>query len=214
MTANAYGSSQHHQAHAEGCESSQASAEDLSPMDVENALELYRAIIKEQLHVRSSLTRRLAHSYLSKTVPLISEETQRQAQRNVSFRARLLEEEGAETYESLAVLRGRSQSTTRAWVARHRDRLTMFTIEVEGKTLIPKVQLTDRGGLKKNVAALITPLLKAEIGAWGLWSWLTAPTGLLSDEIPAVVAETHPDRALTAAELYAEDLRDAKARIG
>src|SRR5699024_4504868 len=46
MTANAYGSSQHHQAHAEGCESSQASAEDLSPMDVENALELYRAIIK------------------------------------------------------------------------------------------------------------------------------------------------------------------------
>src|SRR5699024_2132287 len=152
--------------------------------------------------------------YLSKTVPLISEETQRQAQRNVSFRARLLEEEGAETYESLAVLRGRSQSTTRAWVARHRDRLTMFTIEVEGKTLIPKVQLTDRGGLKKNVAALITPLLKAEIGAWGLWSWLTAPTGLLSDEIPAVGAETHPDRALTAAELYAADLRDAKARIG
>src|SRR5699024_1082552 len=110
VTANAYGFSQRHQAHAEGRESSQASAEGLSPMDVENALELYRAIIKEQLHERSSLTRRLAHSYLSKTGPLISEETQRQAQRNVSFRARLLEEEGAETYESLAVLRGRSQS--------------------------------------------------------------------------------------------------------
>lgn len=86
----------------------------------------------------------------------------------------------------------------------------MFTIEVEGKTFIPKVQLTHRGTLKDNVSALIAPLLKVGIGSWGLWSWLTAPTGLLGDEIPAAVADTNPERAVNAAELYAEDLRDAK----
>ncbi|WP_155807464.1 hypothetical protein [Brevibacterium sp. VCM10] len=214
MTAHAFEPARYDTQTAQDLEWSQINVEGLSPSDVESALELYREIIKEQLHERESLIARLTQAYLSKTVQLIPEATQRQAQRSVSFRARLLEEEGAETYESLAILRGSSQSTTRAWVARHRDKFAMFTLEAEGRTLIPKVQLTDRGMLRKNVAALIKPLAEAELGGWGLWSWLTAPTSLLSDEIPAVVAESSPERARTAAELYAEDLRDAKDRMG
>lgn len=214
MTAHASGSPQFDWSNTQGLEWSQINVEGLSPIEVESALDLYRTIVKEQLQERSSLSNRLAHAYLSRTVQLVPEATQRQARRNVAFRARLMEEEGAETYASLAILRGSSQSTARTWVARHREKLNMFTVEVEGKTLIPKVQLTERGKLKSGVAALVTPLMKAGIGSWGLWSWLTAPTGLLSDEIPAVIAATSPERAMTAAELYAEDLQDAKDRIG
>ena len=213
MTAHAYGAPQDRHLQAQNLEWSQVNVEGLSPREVENALELYRTIIQEQLDERSSLTKRLAHSYLTKSIQLIPEATQRQAQRSVAFRARLLEEEGVETYESLATLRGTSQSTVRTWVARQREQLHMFTIEVEGKTLIPKVQLTRRGTLNDNVSAIIAPLLKVDIGSWGLWSWLTAPTGLLSDEVPAVVADKETERAVNAAELYAEDLRDAKERI-
>lgn len=212
MTAHAYGAPQNRQLQAQNLEWSQINVEGLSPVEVENALELYRTIVQEQLDERSSLSKRLAHSYLTRTIQLIPEATQRQAQRSVAFRARLLEEEGVETYESLATLRGSSQSTVRTWVARQREQLHMFTIDVEGKTFIPKVQLTHRGTLNDNVTTLIAPLLKVGIGSWGLWSWLTAPTGLLSDEIPAKVAETSPERAVNAAELYAEDLRDAKDR--
>lgn len=214
MTAHAHGSPDYRWSNTQGLNWSQINVEGLNPADVESALELYRMVVKEQLQERSSLSNRLAHAYLSKTVQLIPEATQRQAHRSVSFRARLLEDEGTETYASLAILRGTSQSTARTWVARHREKLTMFTVEVEGKTLIPKVQLTERGELNKGVAALVTPLMKVGLGGWGLWSWLTAPTGLLSDEVPAVVAESNPERAVIAAERYAEDMQDAKDRIG
>ena len=87
----------------------------------------------------------------------------------------------------------------------------MFTVEVQGRTFIPKVQLTGAGSLDPRIAQLVEPLVSAGLDSWGVWSWLTAPEGRLSGDIPAEVARAESARALRAAERYARELRPAQA---
>lgn len=115
-----------------------------------------------------------------------------------------------ETYESLAALRDATESSTRTWVARQRTAGRLVTVEVQGQTLIPAIQLTEDGALDRPVAQLVEPLVAAGLGSWGVWSWLTAPDRRLSGDVPAKIVHEEPERALRAAQRHARELETAR----
>lgn len=181
----------------------------LSEQDVEYAISLYQAVPAEQLRARDSLAAHVNQAMLEKRIPLIPAGSQRQVQRNAELRQELLETHGAETYASLAELRGMQESSVRTWVARARHADTLFTVELAGRTLIPRVQLSDSGDLRPVITELTRPLLRVGLDGWSLWAWLVAPTGRLSGGLPAEVATTNMDRAHRAVLRYAAELGQA-----
>ena len=185
--------------------------EGLSQSQVEFALELAQDVQDEQLRARAALSAHVQQAMLSHDIPLVPRASQRQIQRNAEVRRRLLEQEGAETYASLAELRGTSESSIRTWVARKRKRKELFTVELQGRTLIPSVLLTDKGRIDPVIAEISRPLLGVGLDGWPLWSWLTSPDGLLSGEVPARVAQTNMSRAHRASERFATTLRESAA---
>lgn len=106
-------------------------------------------------------------------------------------------------FTALARLRGIQQSSARTWVARQRARGRIFTVSRGGTTLIPSFQLDADGEPRAELAPLLAELTSAGAGQWEIWTWLTSPTGLLSDEVPERVAVTDPERALAAARRFA-----------
>lgn len=94
----------------------------LSSAELQSAIDLFREVTEQRLTERDALQHRLSAAFLGGGVDLVSPSTQRQALKSAELRRRLLEDEGAETYESLSILRDSSESTTRTWVARHRTR--------------------------------------------------------------------------------------------
>lgn len=184
---------------------------DLSPADLQRAIDLFRKVTDQRLEERTALHHRLNAAFLEGDVELVSPATQRQALKSASLRSRLLEEEGVETYESLAALRDATESSARTWVARQRTAGRLITGEVQGRTLIPAIQLTDDGALDRSITQLVEPLVAAGLGPWGVWSWLTASDGRLSGDVPAKIVHEEPERALRAARRYARELETARS---
>lgn len=182
----------------------------LSLREVEAAIELFRGVDRKRAAARASLSSLVDRAMLDNAIPLVSAASQRQVQRSAELRRHLLEVEGAETYASLAGLRGGRESSARTWVSRPRTSGRIFTVEVQGRTLIPKVQLTATGRERPEILELALPLQQAGLDGWSLWAWLTSPTGLLSGEIPADVVRTDLGRAHRAAIRYAAELRRAR----
>lgn len=177
---------------------------------VEYALSLAEAVAREQIQARDALSTRVNQVMIDAGVPLVSQATQRQIQRSADLRKRLLDDERGETYASLAERRGGKESSARTWVSRQRKRHELFTVEAQGITVIPTVQLTAEGGVKPAIAPLVRELAEAGLDGWSLWAWLTSPTGLLSGDVPAAVAAHDPARAHRAAKRYAAELRRAQ----
>lgn len=182
----------------------------LSEDDVKNAISLYRAVTNERVRAREALAAHVNQAMVEAGISLVSDASQRQLQRSAALRKRLLKENGAATYASLAGLREDKESSVRTWVSRERRRNELFTVKLKGQTLIPSVQLTETGKLNPLIAELVRPLLQAGLDSWSLWAWLTSPAGLLSGEIPAEVAATNMKRAHTAATRYAVELRHSQ----
>lgn len=123
-----------------------------------------------------------------------------------SYREELVRDEGCETNESLAKKRHVKPGAIRTWVSRQRVKNELFTVKLGSQVVIPSVQLDDEGNLDGAVTPMVKVLREAGMDHWALWSWLCFPTGLLSDEVPAVVAHENPERALTAANRMAAEL--------
>ncbi|WP_166827683.1 hypothetical protein [Brevibacterium limosum] len=185
--------------------------EGLSRLDIEKAIKNYRRHQKLQVAERSALRERVDRAYVE-DAHIVSEATQKQAVRSAKIRMRLLEDEGAETYASLAALRGREQSAARAWVARLRKQNRLFTVEAQGLVLVPRVQLTEVGNLDKEVSEiLVKPLLDAGEHPWAVWAWITHTTGLLSGRVPAELVKEKPQVVQKA---VAVRVADIEARAG
>lgn len=178
----------------------------LSEDDVAAAIDLYRAVVQRQVEARANFSAQVNKAFAEQNLDLISGESQKQVLQNVALRERLLKEEGFLTYASLAELRGSTEKAARTWVARQRDRKDLFTVEIRGRTLIPKVQVTSAGDVDPSIAELTRPLVTAGLGGWSLWAWLTSPTGRLSGEVPAKMVRTNMARAHRAAQRYASEL--------
>lgn len=182
----------------------------LDQQEVEFAISLYRAVSTEQVGARAALASHVNRAMLEEGIPLVPAASQKQVQRSAELRRRLLEEHGAESYATLAQLRGSRESSARTWVSRARGAGGLLTVELQGRTLIPTVQLTDSGEARPQILEILRPLLRSGADGWSLWAWLTSPTGLLSGEIPAEVAEANTHRAYRAAERYATELRQTR----
>lgn len=182
----------------------------LNKQDVEYAIQLSRAVIQERIQARTALASQAKQAILEENLDLVSHASQRQIIRSATLRKQLVHEQGAETYSTLALLRDSQESSVRTWVSRSRNRHELFTVDLQGITLIPRVQLTETGSINPLIAELVRPLKSAGLDGWSLWAWLTSPTGLLSGDTPANVASTNIGRAARAATRYATDLRQAQ----
>ncbi|QIN29385.1 DUF2384 domain-containing protein [Brevibacterium luteolum] len=180
-----------------------------SKEELEHALALIRADRHRKVAARAAFVSYVRKTMLDESAALISLASQKQIQRSAGLRQHLMEEEGFETYASLAATRSSQESSVRTWVSRMRKRNELFTVELNGATMIPKVQLTSSGNADPHVVELIRPLLRAGLDGWSLWAWLTQPNGLLSGEVPAEVVKTDAGRAARASDRYAAEIRRA-----
>lgn len=187
--------------------------EGLSLEEMRNALTLYKAAIRDQSKARKALYT-ASRAMLEADVPLVAPATQRQVQREAALRDDLLENQGYETYESLAAKRDSLPSSVRTWVSRLREQNELFTVQFKRRRLIPAVQLDETGQLDRSISALVQPLLTAGLDGWSLWAWLCSPTGLLSGDVPADVSTSNPKRALKAANRAASEIRRATTSAG
>lgn len=178
----------------------------LTQAEAQDAIAAYAKHVQLRVQSRAGLRAAVDRAYVD-DLPLISEATQKQALRTADARVRLIQDEGAATYKTLADLRGTRESGARSWVNRLRRDNLLFTVEVKGKTLVPSVQLSADGQLNGLVSEhLVKPLLTAGMEPWSLWSWLTSPTGLLSGGIPAEAVVTDQKRVIRAVERRVADL--------
>jgi hypothetical protein len=120
-------------------------------------------------------------------VPLALVQLRRQAQ----VRAELLASP-RHTYASLAALRGASENATRFAVHKAAERGGFLLVPHEGGVLIPAFQLDEAGELRRELGAVLEPLLTAGIDPWQVWAWLTHPAGLLGGQVPHEAAR-EPD---------------------
>lgn len=181
--------------------------------DVQRALALYQAVTQLQLDARSDLAEQAQRVMAAQAIPLISEASKRQVERSAALKLRLIEQYGVETYGSLASLRGISEASARSWVSHYLTGNSMFTVEIDGETFIPKTLLTSTGDLNPVVTELVRPLKREGLDGWSIWAWLTHPTGLLSSEVPLDVAIANMPRAHTAASRYADELASAHTSV-
>jgi hypothetical protein len=108
------------------------------------------------------------------------------------------------TYETLSELRGdKAESTTRTWLARKRDAHALFTVNHNGRTLVPAFQFDGGGEARSELQPILSVLSDGGIHGWSLWTWLTKPTSFLSGGVPEEVARTDAERALHAAQRFA-----------
>lgn len=184
-----------------------------SELEVRQAMELFQAVRTEQVSTRKDFRAQVHEAMVRNHIPLVSQASQSQALRRSALRAQLLEDQGYETYSSLAEKRQTRESSARTWVARERQRGSLFTVKLQGTTIIPKVQLTEDGQLHEPVTRLVSTLRAAHMDGWSLWAWLCSPTGLLSGDVPAQVAETNQGRAHKAATRIGAELKSTHTRV-
>lgn len=165
-------------------------------------LELFNAIRTLQAeHVEAS-REELLRALMGHGVSLTPVATLQQSQRLATHRNALLATP-FHTYTSLSEQRDSSESNTRTWVARRRQAHKLFTVDHNGRTLIPAFQFDEHGELRTELAPLLAALAQRGVRDWSLWTWLTSPTSFLSGEVPERIATTDPARALRAAQRFA-----------
>jgi hypothetical protein len=183
--------------------------EGLSPGDAQEALMLLQAARRLQYSHGTSAARGLLRTVTEANLELTPPASVEHARRLADLRQALLATP-VYTHETLAEVRGdASTSSTRTWVSRARDRGQLFTVKVDGRTVIPAFQLSDEGEPRSEYASVLAPLLEARIDGWTLWTWLTSSTPLLSGAVPVEVVDSAPERVLQAAKRFASARRSA-----
>lgn len=157
----------------------------VSTADVEQALILLGKVRQLQQRQAALVSDQLLRGVLPAAgLDLTPPAAVEQARRQADLRHALLATP-VYTYETLREVRGDSSSAnTRTWVSRVRKKGRLFTVVVDGHTLIPAFQLTDGVEPRPELAKVLRPLLEAGVNGWALWIWLTHPTALLSGDIP------------------------------
>lgn len=181
----------------------------LSRGDAEEALLLLQAARRLQYSYGMSAARGLLRTVSEANIDLTPPASVEHARRLADVRQALLATP-VHNYKTLAEVRGDSStSTTRTWVGRARDRGLLFTVKLDGRTIIPAFQLSDEGTPRSQYAPVLAPLLDAQIDGWTLWTWLTSSTPLLSGAVPVELIDDAPQRVQHAAKRFAASRRSA-----
>ena len=194
------------QAHQPPDPTEQVDFEGLNPHEVQSAIRLYKQRKRLKVSGRNALRNHIDQDYVD-DAQIVSGATQRQAVRSGEIRKRLLEGEGAATYETLADMRGSNEKAARQWVSRQRQDQRLFTVDAQGRVLVPIFQLNDEGDLDKAVSGtIVRPLLQAGVRPWTVWAWSTRTTGLLSGRVPAKLVHEKPEVVREAVNVHIDDL--------
>ncbi|MEB3022915.1 MULTISPECIES: hypothetical protein [Mycolicibacter] len=180
----------------------------LDPSRFHEFLGLYSAIRTLQSeHVEAS-REDLLRALMGHGVSLTPAATLSQAKRLAAQRNALLATP-FHTYASLSEQRrNSSESSTRTWVARARQAHKLFSVDHDGRTLIPAFQFDEHLKPRIELAPILAALAQGGVRDWSLWTWLTSPTSFLSGGVPERIATTDPARALRAAQRFAAGAAD------
>ncbi|WNG85372.1 hypothetical protein C6A87_015515 [Mycobacterium sp. ITM-2016-00317] len=174
----------------------------VSRAQVAEALDLLAKVHAVQAERADAVRGDLLNTLMLSHVPLTPPSSVAQARRLATHRDALLATPVL-TYETLKELRGDArESSTRTWVSRRRDAGDVFTVNHNGRTLIPAFQLDEQGEPRPELQRVLRALISGGVQGWALWTWLTSATSLLSGEVPERLARTAPHRVLRAAERF------------
>lgn len=167
------------------------------------ALELLEKVNAVQADHAAATRENLVHTLMASNVPLTPPVSLAQAQRLATHRDALLATP-VFTHGSLHELRGDArESSTRTWLSRRKDAREVFTVNHNGRTVIPAFQLDEHGEPRAELQPVLAELVDAGVRGWSLWTWLTSPTSLLSGGVPEQLARSAPERVLRAAKRFA-----------
>ena len=125
--------------------------------------------------------------------------TVEQARRLATLRASLLRE-GAWSISAIADGRGTNATNARQWVSRHRKAHRIFTVTVEGESLVPGFLLDDELEPLRQAQEPIRVLREAGEDGWALWAWFATPSAWVGGRIPAELLAREPERVAAAAQ--------------
>lgn len=175
-----------------------------SQSDVTEALDLLTQWREAQAEVEAGATRAVLSVLAKHAGPVLPPSRTAAAERLAEHRAGLLATP-THTYETLAQVRGdQTVAAARQWLTRARARGDVFTVKVDGRTLIPAFQVDSAGAVPRAVAQVNKVLLGSTepLSGWETWSWWCAPTGLLSGQAPLDMLETARGRVEHAARRF------------
>lgn len=175
--------------------------------DVSRALELLDAVRRIQRDQEDDLTQNLLHAMTDVGEPTLPPERATLAQRRAALRARLLAG-GYYTTAQIAELRGSEERSARTFVARKRERNSLFTVK-HGKHVVVPAILLDSDGQVSPVGRAVEVLRPLGLDEWELWAWLASPSSWLSGDTPAAVLVENPTRGMAAVHAYASQLAPA-----
>ncbi len=87
-------------------------------------------------------------------------------------------------YAEVGRLRGVSENAARFALHKAADRRAVLLVQHEGSTLVPAFQLDADGQVRRELLAVLEPLLAAALDPWRTWIWLTTPAALLGGAVP------------------------------
>src|SRR5271167_1165536 len=126
--------------------------------ELAEALELVEPIRNLRAEHVEAIRGDLLQVLMSRYVSLIPPATVTQVQQLATHRAALLATPVL-THETLSELRGdKTVSSTRTWLARRRDVHALFTVNYNGRTLIPAFQLDERGEPRAELQPILSAL--------------------------------------------------------
>lgn len=131
-----------------------------------------------------------------------------QAMRLARHRERLLASE-AFTTDALRKIRGDSSGeATRTWISRKRREGVIFTVEHEGRVLIPAFELAPDGTPHPGLRPALKILVHAGLGGWELWTWFTEHTPWLSGRAPKDMIGNDASAVEAAARSFVSNLEE------
>ena len=95
---------------------------------MQSAIRLDKQHKRLKVSGRNALRKQVDQDYVD-DAQIVSGATQRQAIRSGEIRKRLLESEGAVTYETLADMRGSNEKAARQWASRYLHDQRLFTVD-------------------------------------------------------------------------------------
>ena len=175
----------------------------VSRREVLEALRLHAEVQVVQAASAAEVRDSLVRTLMGKGVSLVPPASLAQAQRLAAHRNALLATP-AYTHESLQQVRGDAkESSTRTWLSRRRDARELFTVSHGGRTIIPAFQFDADAEPRPELQPVLQTLIDAGVQSWVVWTWLTAPTSLLSGVVPEQLVRSNPQRVLRAAQRFA-----------
>lgn len=114
-----------------------------------------------------------------------------QARRLAELRTSLLRS-GAYPTAAIAEAKGITTTNARQWISRHRQAGRLFTVALEGETLVPAFLLDGHVEPRPEARAAITASRSAGEDGWALWAWFATPSSWLGGRVPAEVLLTEP----------------------